>query len=550
MKKLKKSPKYIVITGGVLSGLGKGIASASIGFLLSRRLKIIPIKCDGYLNTDPGTMNPIEHGEVFVLDDGGEVDMDFGHYERFFGVTCKSNWNITMGKIFQSILDKERKGDYLGRTVQYIPHVTDEIKQWIYSITKSEKADLTLVEIGGTAGDMESDLYLEAVRQMQNEVGRENIIFIHLTYVPIPSGSMEQKSKPTQQSVKILNERGLEPDIIIGRCPEFLDEKIKSKISMFCNIEKEAVISGIDVQSVYEIPFIFEQEGLSEIIHKKLQIYSPPDLDAWEPLINNIKKNYSQPEHKVNIAICGKYTVLEDSYASINEALNHCGAQLDLSIQPIWLETSDLECGKISLKKTLKDTHGVIVPGGFGVRGIEGKIDVIRYVRENLIPFLGICYGMQLAVVEYSRHVCGINNAHLREAEEEGVSDIVPVVDLLPSQKHVTRKGATMRLGGHNVLIQKGTKAYEIFNNDVIRRRFRHRYEVNPEFVPLLENHGMVFSGRADGEDIVQVMELPDHPYFVASQFHPELTSKLEAPSPLFFHFIRAAFDYEQQLKR
>ncbi|MFC1852591.1 glutamine hydrolyzing CTP synthase [candidate division CSSED10-310 bacterium] len=543
---MQKEPKYIVITGGVLSGLGKGIASASIGFLLSRNLKIVPIKCDGYLNTDPGTMNPIEHGEVFVLDDGGEVDMDFGHYERFINIRCKAEWNLTMGKIFQSILEKERTGDYLGKTVQYIPHVTDEIKSWIYNIAKREKADLTLVEIGGTVGDLESDLYLEAVRQMRTEVGRNNIMFIHLTYIPIPSGSKEQKSKPTQQSVKILNERGLEPDIIIGRCSRLLDDKIKSKIAMFCNVEKEAVISGIDVKSVYEIPFNFEKERLSEIIHKKLQLYSPPDLDLWNPLVANIKKNHTRPEQQVNIAICGKYTALEDSYASIIEALHHCEAHLDLQVKTSWVETTDMEKGSVILEKVLKNVQGVIVPGGFGIRGIEGKIQVIRFVRENMIPFLGICYGMQLAVVEYARHICGIKEAHLREAEADGITGIVPVIDFLPTQRKVTKKGATMRLGGYDILITAGTKAHEIFADKQIRRRFRHRYEVNPEYVPLLEEKGLIFSGKAAGEDIVQVMELPGHPYFLGGQFHPELTSSLSNPAPLFYHFVKAASEYSQ----
>lgn len=547
MKVMKKQPKYIVITGGVLSGLGKGIASASIGFLLSDRLTIIPVKCDGYLNTDPGTMNPIEHGEVFVLDDGGEVDMDFGHYERFLGVHCKSEWNITMGKIFQAILDKERRGDYLGKTVQYIPHVTDEIKERIYGIAKKEKADLTLVEIGGTVGDLESDLYLEAVRQMRYELGRNNILFIHLTYVPIPTGIVEQKSKPTQQSVKILNERGLEPDIVIGRCSQLLDEKIKRKIAMFCNMEKEAVVSGIDVQSVYEIPFVFENEGLSEIIHKKLQIYSPPCLSRWESLIENIRKNQSNPRHTVNIAICGKYTALEDSYASIIEALHHCAAHHDIQVQPLWIETSELEKGKISIEKALNKTHGIIVPGGFGTRGIEGKIRVIQEAREKKIPFLGICYGMQLAVVEFARNVCGLKKAHLKEAEDEGITDYIPVIDLLPSQRHITRKGATMRLGGHNILIKKDTRAWEIFQDDCVRRRFRHRYEVNPEYVQLFEEHGLVFSGKADSEDIMQIMELPDHPYFLGCQFHPELTSTLEKPSPLFYHFVKAALEFSHR---
>ncbi|MFN3534895.1 MAG: glutamine hydrolyzing CTP synthase, partial [Desulfatiglandales bacterium] len=329
--------KYIVVTGGVLSGLGKGIAAASIGHLLSSKLKVIPIKCDGYLNLDPGTMNPYEHGEVFVLDDGGEVDMDFGHYERFLGVTCKSKWNLTMGKVFDMIRQKERRGDYLGKTVQYIPHVTDLIKEHIFGIAKEEEADLVIIEIGGTVGDIENELFLEAMRQMKEDVGKENIIYVHLTYVPIPHGVNEQKSKPTQQSVNLLKQRGIFPDIIIGRCSQFLSKEIKEKIARFCDVSPNAVITGLDVDDIYEIPLIFEQEGLPEIIHKRLNIYSPPNLTKWKTLIENIRN----PESEVTIAMCGKYTRLEDSYASIKEALHHCSAHLKCKINIKWVETTN-----------------------------------------------------------------------------------------------------------------------------------------------------------------------------------------------------------------
>jgi len=544
----KKEPKFIVVTGGVLSGLGKGILSASIGRLLSSRLKVVPVKCDGYLNTDPGTMNPIEHGEVFVLDDGGECDMDFGHYERFIGVTCKSNWNLTMGKIYKKILDRERTGDFLGQTVQLIPHVTDQIKEEIWKIAEEEQADIMLIEIGGTVGDMENELFLESMRQLRYEVGPEDIAFVHLSYVPIPYGVNEQKSKPTQQSVKNLNERGIHPDIIVGRCPVRLVDKIKEKIAHFCNIDAGGVVSAPDVHNVYELPLIFEEEGVPDILHKKLNIYSPPNLSEWRKYVSRMEEK--ENKDRVTVAICGKYTDLHDSYASILEALNHCKAHLNVDIQTDWVETTEIETGKRKVEDSLKEVDAIIVPGGFGTRGIEGKIEVIRYCREHKIPFLGICYGMQLAVIEFARNVCGIADAHSAEIEADGkCAGPNQVVCYLPDQIKITKKGGTMRLGGHDVTIKEGTKAHEYYGSLKIRRRFRHRYEINPEFVPCLEEKGLVFSGYAPNSNIMQIMELPGHPFFMGSQFHPELNSRLEKPEALFFQLVKAAHEKSPRKK-
>jgi CTP synthase len=537
--------KYIVVTGGVISGLGKGIAAASIGKLLNSRLMIVPIKCDGYLNTDPGTMNPIEHGEVFVLDDGGEVDMDFGHYERFLGVTGRFEWNLTMGKVYKTILEHEREGFYLGQTVQLIPHVTDVIKECFLEIPGRLQADIGLIEIGGTVGDMENELYLEAVRQLRQEVGEGNVLFVHLTYVPVPAGVEEQKSKPTQQSVKLLNERGIRPDVIIGRCTERLTEKIKRKIALFCNIDKNAVISGLDVPSVYQIPLVFEEEGLTEIVHKRLHIYSPPQLLEWRNLVERL---LSPTGPLIRVAICGKYTRLHDSYASVIEAVRHSGAHIDGQVEIDWLDTVELERGSVSCADFLRKVDAVIVPGGFGTRGIEGKIQVIRHCRENGIPFLGICYGMQLAVVEYARDVVGLAGAHTTEAAEDGFEVVDPVVCILPEQIGITQKGGTMRLGGHNIVLKENSRAARLYKSVKIRERFRHRYEVNPDYVARLEQAEMVFSGHDPTGAIMQVMELPDHPYFIGCQFHPELTSKLEEPAPLFRELIRAAFEKKKSV--
>jgi CTP synthase len=522
------APKYIIITGGVLSGLGKGIAAASIGHLLSSRLHIIPIKCDGYLNVDPGTMNPFEHGEVFVLDDGGEVDMDFGHYERFLGISCKSKWNLTMGKVFHMVREKERRGDYLGHTVQYIPHVTDIIKGHIYETAREESADLIIVEIGGTVGDIENELFLEAMRQMKEDVGRENIVYIHLTYVPIPHGVNEQKSKPTQQSVNLLKQRGIFPDIIIGRCSELLSKEIKLKISNFCDVSPDAVITGLDVDDIYEIPIVFEKEGIAEILHKKLNIYSPPNLRKWKKLIAHIRN----PKREISVAICGKYTKLEDSYASIIESLNHCAAHLACRINLTWIETTDL-----TEAEALEDIDGVIIPGGFGSRGTEGKIEIIRRAREENIPFLGLCLGLQLAVVEYARNRCNLQGANSTEFDPDTP---YPVIDILPEQEHVTEKGGTMRLGAYEAIVKQGTIINKLYQSVVISERHRHRYEVNPKYHKDLTDNGLVFSGMSKDKRLVEFIELPELHYFVATQAHPELKSRMEKPSPVFYGFAQA----------
>jgi len=523
--------KYIIVTGGVLSGLGKGIAAASIGHLLSSKLKIIPIKCDGYLNVDPGTMNPYEHGEVFVLDDGGEVDMDFGHYERFLGVTCKSKWNLTMGKVFNMVRKKERKGDYLGKTVQYIPHVTDVIKAHIFEVAREESADLVVVEIGGTVGDIENELFLEAMRQMKEDVGRDNIVYVHLTYVPIPFGVNEQKSKPTQQSVNLLKQRGIFPDIIIGRCQEFLSKEVKAKISNFCDVDPEAVITGLDVEDIYEIPVVFEEEGLPGILHKKLNIYSPPDLRRWKQLINNLRN----PKKEIKVAMCGKYTKLEDSYASIIESFNHCSAHLGCRIVPKWIETTDM-----SETSFLDDVNGIVVPGGFGSRGTEGKIEVIRYAREHNIPFLGLCLGLHMAVIEFSRNICHLEGANSTEIDPDTPH---PVIDILPEQREIQDKGGTMRLGAYRAVLKEGTRVQSLYRTTEASERHRHRYEVNPEYHAILTKNGMVFSGSSPDERLVEFIEIPDLKYFIATQAHPELKSRMESPAPLFYGFIKACLD-------
>jgi CTP synthase len=520
--------KYIIVTGGVLSGLGKGIAVASIGRLLISRLKIIPIKCDGYLNVDPGTMNPFEHGEVFVLDDGAEVDMDFGHYERYLNVNCKMNWNLTMGKVFDMVRQKERRGDYLGKTVQYIPHVTDMIKNHVFEVAEEESADMVTVEIGGTVGDIENELFLESMRQMKEDVGRENIAYVHLTYVPIPAGVNEQKSKPTQQSVNLLKQRGIFPDIIIGRCSERLTPAIKAKISNFCDVEPEAVITGLDVDDIYEIPLIFEEEGLAEILHKKLSIYSPPKLRKWKKFVENMRN----PEKEITVAMCGKYTQLEDSYASIVESFNHCSAHLGCKVNLKWVETTD-----VNDTSFMDGVDGVVVPGGFGHRGTEGKIEVIRVARERNIPFLGLCLGLQLAVVEFARNVCDLGGANSTEMDAETPH---PVIDILPEQKEIKSKGGTMRLGAYTALLQKGSLVQSLYKSSEASERHRHRYEVNPDYHQLLTEKGMIFSGCSENGRLVEFIELPNHKFFAATQAHPELKSRMEFPSPLFYGFVRA----------
>ncbi|RLG12235.1 CTP synthetase [Candidatus Pacearchaeota archaeon] len=518
--------KYLVITGGVLSGLGKGVALASIGHLLSSDYKVVPIKCDGYLNVDPGTMNPIEHGEVFVLDDGGEVDMDFGHYERFLGTTCKFDWNLTMGKVFSKIREKERRGEYLGETVQMIPHVSDFIREHFIKVGDETNADIVLIEIGGTLGDMENELYVDAVKSLSTKVGKENVLFIHLTYVPIPFGVNEQKSKPTQQSVAMLRHRGINPSIIIARCPEMLTDKVRQKIALSSGVEKEAVITGIDVDDVYKIPLIFEEQNMSQLLARKLNIPVKPKVNKLRQLILN-RQNANK---EITIAIAGKYTALEDSYASVVEALNHCSAHFSTRIKIKWIETSNDDLD-------LNGVDGVIVPGGFGARGTEGKIKIIKKCRENSIPFLGICYGLQMAVIEFARNVCGLKNANSTEIDEKTLH---PVIDILEEQKQVINKGGTMRLGAYPAILKEESIVFNLYRQKEVSERHRHRYEVNPKYHEILQKSGMIFSGTSPNGSLVEFIELKNHPYFVATQAHPELKSTLMKPAPLFNGLIDA----------
>jgi CTP synthase len=528
-----RATKWIIISGGVLSGLGKGVVSASIGRLLSERFKVIPIKCDGYLNVDPGTINPYEHGEVFVLEDGGEVDMDFGHYERFLNIDCKFSWNLTSGKVFNAVIQKEREGKYLGQTVQIIPHVINEIKERWHRIAREEKADVMLIEVGGTIGDIENMIFFEAARQLKLEVGPDNIMYVHLTYVPVLDSVGEQKTKPTQQSTNLLQEAGIQPDAIIGRSEKALSEKSKRKIAMFCNLQESEVISDPDTPSVYELPLIFENEGLHRIIERKLHINMGKPLGRWKKLVERLE----HPEREVTIAICGKYTDLHDSYVSIMESLIHAGAHLSTRVKTCFVETTAIEEGKIGVEEALEGVDGIIIPGGFGHRGAEGKIKVIKYIRENNVPFLGLCYGLQLAVVEFARNVCLLKGANSTEIEEKARH---PVIFIMPEQKDVVKKGATMRLGRHVAVLTPGSLVQRLYGTERASERHRHRYEVNPLYHAVLQGKGMVFSGLSPDKNLVEYIELPNHKFFVGTQGHPELKSRLERPSPLFYGLVKA----------
>lgn len=525
--------KFIIVTGGVVSGIGKGTASASIGKLLSRQFKVVPIKCDGYLNIDPGTMNPFEHGEVFVLDDGGEVDMDFGHYERFMDINCKFDWNLTSGKIFDSVIKKERKGDYLGNTVQIIPHITNEIKRKFLATAKNEDADIIIIEIGGTVGDIENSWFVEAVRQLKKEIGPENIMYAHLSYVPFLKSVGQQKTKPVQRDVEKLHEKGIFPDVIIARCEQPLTKESKKKIALFCDVEEDAVISARDIETIYEIPIMFEDEGLLGVIAKKFDFKPHKDLENWRRLVDKIKN----PSKEVSVAICGKYTALQDSYASLVEALIHAGAHNNCRVKIDFVETTDIELKKISAKEALKKYDGIIVPIGFGERGAEGKVESIRYARENNIPFLGLCFGLQLSVVEFARNVCGLSDANSTEVNPKTPH---PVVAILPDQVHVKDMGGTMRLGLYEAHLLKGSIVAKLYGSTTASERHRHRYEVNPDYHKALADKGMVISGTSENGRLAEFIELPDKKYFVATQAHPEYRSRLEKPSPLFLGFIAA----------
>ncbi|MCF7798820.1 CTP synthase (glutamine hydrolyzing) [Candidatus Woesearchaeota archaeon] len=534
--------KYIIVTGGVLSGLGKGIATASIGHLLSYDYKVVPIKCDGYLNVDPGTMNPVEHGEVFVLDDGTEVDMDFGHYERFLKTTCTGRQNLTMGKVFHELHEAEREGKFLGKTVQLVPHASGHIVDWWRRVAEKQAADVCLIEVGGTVGDMENELYLEAARQLRADEGKNNVCFVHLTYVPIPGGVNEQKSKPTQQSVKLLMERGISPTLILPRCREPITENIKKKIATFCNVEASAVISAVDVDNVYKIPLLYYKQGILNHLNEELKLQAKPNLDIWTSLVARMHDT----KQEVNVAICGKYTALEDSYASVVEALRHSGAANDVAITISWIDTEAVNSSQ-DAAKLLADCGAVIVPGGFGSRGIEGKINVVQYCRENNIPYLGLCYGLQLAVIEFMRNVVGKKDAHTTEVNPKTTT---PIVDILPDKKDVKELGGTLRLGAYPAILNKDAQVTRLYggtgrnsehSETVVSERHRHRYEVNPEYHEALKKNGLCLCGLSPDKRLVEFIELPNHSFFMATQAHPELKSSLECPAPLFVGLIAAA---------
>ena len=518
-------PKWIFVTGGVLSGLGKGLVSASVSKLLQLRgQEIVPIKCDGYLNVDPGTMNPHEHGEVFVLDDGTEVDMDFGHYERFLDVEASGDWNLTSGKIFKEVIEKEREGEYLGKTVQMVPHVTDHIKDHFRDNAEESDADVVIVEIGGTVGDMENQFYLEAVRQMRNELPESETFLIHTTLVPYLETVGEQKTKPTQHSVKELRELGLAPDMIVGRSDKELDESVREKISLFCDVQEESVISDPNLETVYELPLVFDQQNVDEIISERLGF---PDrsrgLREWREKVDNLQK-----DSVAKIALCGKYTDMDDSYASIEEALRHSAVELGGSVEIEQIDTENFS------PELLEGFDGVIIPGGFGSRGVEGKIEAINYCRRKNIPILGICYGLQLMTVEYARNVLGLD-ASSEEFDDEA-EDLV--VKEMQDQKYIEKKGGTMRLGAYDAEVKGLVK--KIYGSEKISERHRHRFEVNPEYEDALESSGLKISGRNPDLGLAEFIELPEKNFFVGTQAHPEFTSGFENPNPLYLEFLRS----------
>jgi CTP synthase len=521
--------KYIFVTGGVVSGLGKGITSASLGNLLkSRGLTIVNQKLDPYINVDPDTMNPFQHGEVFVTEDGATTDLDLGHYERFTGVNLRKDANVTTGSIYRKVIERERKGDYLGATVQVIPHITDEIKRRIKGI--SNDVDVQITEIGGTVGDIEILPFLEAARQMRKELGQENVMFIHVTLVPFIGPSTELKTKPTQHSVSMLRGYGISPDIIVLRSDRKLDEDIKNKVSLFCDVSYENVINAPDLDDIYDVPLKMHSEGLDVAVNKRLNLNTEePELNEWKNMLS-LKKESSKD---VKIAILGKYFGLPDSYMSVVESLKHACLQNNVNLDLQWIDADNYDAEDIS------NLDGVVVPGGFGVRGIEGKISAIQYLRENKIPFLGICLGLQCAVIEYARNVCGINEANSSEFSQN-TKDFV--IDLLPNQDlDKDDVGASMRLGTYPCKITKNTITSEIYKDEVIYERHRHRYEVNNKYREVLEKNGLIFSGLSPDNNLVEMIELKDHPFFVASQFHPEFKSRPWEPAPMFNKFIQSA---------
>lgn len=526
--------KYVFVTGGVVSSLGKGITAASLGQLLKARgLKVEMQKFDPYINKDPGTMSPYQHGEVYVTDDGAETDLDLGHYERFVDINLSKNSNITTGKVYWSVISKERKGEYLGATVQVIPHITNEIKGRAYRVAKETNADVIITEIGGTVGDIESQPFLEAIRQVKYDVGAENVMYIHVTLVPYLGKAGELKTKPTQHSVKDLREIGIQPDLVICRTEYAISQEMKDKISLFCNLSPGSVIENRDADTLYEVPLVLEREGLAEKVCKRLNLTcGQADLSEWERIVN-IEKT---AEKRVKIALVGKYVELRDAYLSVAEALKHAGIANEAAVDIDWVHSADVR--KDNVKELLGHADGILVPGGFGSRGIEGKINAIQYARENKVPFLGICLGMQLAVIEFARNVLGLPSAHSAELVPETE---YPVIDLMPEQQDVEDMGGTMRLGLYPCKIKEATKAIQAYSDVLVYERHRHRYEFNNHYRAQVEAAGMTISGVSPDERLVEIIEITDHPWFVAGQFHPEFKSRPTRSHPLFRDFIKAS---------
>ena len=532
--------KHIIVTGGVISGLGKGIAAASLGMLLELKNKKVTIqKLDPYLNVDPGTMNPFQHGEVFVLDDGTETDLDLGHYERFINADMTKANNSTAGSIYYEVLERERRGDYLGGTVQIIPHVTDEI---INRIEKPERIDpnldVVITEIGGTVGDIESLSFLEAVRQFQQARGHENVIILHVTLIPYIEASEELKTKPSQHSVMRLREIGLQPDILLCRTQYELTDDVRQKLALFTNVKPNAVIQGLDAKSIYEVPLLLQKEHLAGIVMEKLHLENvKSDTSRWEQFVHHILN----PKDEITIAVAGKYTAMVDAYKSIIESFIHAGVNNRCKVNVEFIDAEDLE-SDIRIEKRLEHVHGILIPGGFGSRGIEGKIRAAQYARENQVPFLGLCLGLQVAVIEYARNVLGLKDA---DSEEFSEDTLHPVIHLMLSQHHVTRKGASMRLGAYDCILKAGTKAFKAYGEPKISERHRHRFEVNNTYRDQLEKKGMLISGTSPDNELVEMVEIADHPWFVATQAHPEFKSRVAKTHPLFKDLVKAALTYK-----
>jgi len=532
--------KYIFVTGGVVSSIGKGITTASLGRLLRNRgFTVAPLKLDPYINVDAGTMNPFQHGEVFVTDDGAETDLDLGHYERFMDVSCSAGSSITTGKVYRNVIDSERRGDYLGATVQVIPHVTNEIKRGILELAKLQEADVVIAEIGGTVGDIESLPFLEAIRQMRTDVGIENTMYVHVTLVPTVGPWAEVKTKPTQHSVYKLREIGISPDVLVCRTEVPLPQDVKEKISLFCGVPPEAVIESMNVETIYEVPLSYEEAGLGDFVCRRLGLEDrPANQGEWANLVDTLKN----PQNRCTIAVVGKYTSNGDAYKSIAEALIHAGIPNDSEVKIRWIESDSLEHG-LPPHEVLGDIDALVVAPGFGGRGIEGKIEAIQYARENGIPFFGICLGLQMAVIEFARHACGLVGAN---SEEMADNPPYPVIHLLPEQKGVTDKGATMRLGSWPCNVVNGTLAHKLYGSNRIDERHRHRYEVNNDFREKLQEHGMVISGVSPDYRLVEMIEIPGHPFFIGTQAHPEFKSRPNRPHPLFRGLVAAAVAHRQ----